>query len=205
MDNLLVDENWRKLVERGTSKRDLFGSSFSPFDAEKFANDYIKRDNFRHSVSWHIPTSSLIDLLKEFSPIVSIGAGFAYTESIASEKGADIIATDIQPNDKNKWCTKGEFYMEVEKLSGVEAVEKYSSRNVFMAWPPYDNPMAYEVALNMEIGKTLVFVGESYGGCTADDNFFQYLASNFEEQDTEANIPSWSGIYDNVQVYKKIK
>jgi hypothetical protein len=95
--------------------------------------------------------------------------------------------------------------MPVEKSDSVEAVKKYSDRNVYMAWPPYDHPMAFETVQAMEVVRILIYVGEGHGGCTGDDKFFEYLYSNFEEIETTAAIPSWSGIYDNVSVYKKIK
>ena len=129
----------------------------------------------------------------------SLGVLFAY------EQGADIIATDLEPTEKNHWCSEGKFYMDVEKIAADDAIKKYPGRNVFMAWPPYDNPMAYEVVKNMGVGRKLVFVGEGYGGCTGDDNFFQYLETNFEEIDIDFTIPRWSGIYDGVRHYIKTK
>jgi hypothetical protein len=192
----LVEKKWEDVVHRGTT-----GRSSLNFLIE----DWEMRDRFRHSVSWHIPTTDLVELIKSYSPVVSVGSGLAYTESIALEKGADILATDISPDEKNLWCTDGEFQMEVEKLDASGAVKKYFDRNVFMGWPPYDNPMAYEVVKAMEIGKFLVYVGEGHGGCTGNDEFFEYLYANFEEVEIEFSIPRWSGIYDGVQVFKKVK
>ena len=182
------------------SRRDLF----SFYNEGDFASKYDKREKFRTGTSWHVPNQKLIDVLVSNGPIVSVGSGFAYTESIAISQGADIIATDVEPTKKNGWCRGGKFYCDVEKLKGDEAVKKYSDRNVFMAWPPYDNPMAYEVASSMEIGSTLIYIGEDHGGCTGDDQFFTLIYSNFEEVDS-FEIPRWSGLNDYVFIYKKIK
>lgn len=65
-----------------------------------FYASYEKREQFRIGTSWHVPNQELVSKLLEHGPIVSVGAGFAYTESIAIVQGADIIATDIQPNKK---------------------------------------------------------------------------------------------------------
>jgi hypothetical protein len=165
---------------------------------------YEKREKFRVGTSWHVPNQELVSKLLEHGPIVSVGSGFAYTESIAIVQGADIIATDIQPNKKNGWCREGKFHCKVEKLNAEEAVKKYEDRNVFMAWPPYDNPMAHTVVTSMKVGTYLIYVGEGHGGCTGDDNFFGCLYNDFEEVDC-FNIPKWSGINDACWIYKKIK
>ena len=191
---ILLEKEWRDLIVADNNRR-------FTLDYEV----YVKRDKFRSGISWHIPNQGLIDLIVENSPIVSVGSGFGYSEKLASDQGADIIATDLEPTEKNHWCSEGKYYIDVEKITAPDAVKKYSGRNVFMAWPPYDNPMAYEVVKNMEVGRKLVFVGEGYGGCTGDDNFFQYLETNFEEIDIDFTIPRWSGIYDGVRYYIKSK
>jgi hypothetical protein len=188
MEDFLVDPEYKKLI-----------SEYGWPSGESWA----KRDHFRHGISWHIPTQSLIDLLISLSPLVSVGSGFGYTESLVKEQGGDIIATDLNPNISNKWCREGEYRLKVEQLEAAEAVSKYRDRNVFMAWPPYDDPMAFNVAQRMSGGKLLVFVGEDYGGCTGNDDFFKYLEKQFEHLKTGASIPSWHGIHDHVYVYKK--
>lgn len=196
--SILVEDKWKAIVEKGTDRwnRDIFSSMIDIYD---------KREIFRVGVSWHIPTESLVETIMKHAPIVSVGSGFSYTESLVEKRGGDIIATDIKPTKKNGWCRNGIFHMQVEQLDAKAAVEKYSNRNVFMAWPPYNTPMAFEVAKAMEKGRILIFVGESHGGCTGDDNFFEYLYENFEEIEEDAHVPSWSGLHDNVYVYRKTK
>ena len=192
---ILVPDDIKKFVSpRG--RRDFF--------AGDMMEEWDKREKFRSGVSWHVPTQGVINLLLNHGPIVSVGSGFAYTESIAITQGADIIATDIKPNGKNGWCRGGKFYCNVEELSAIDAVKKYKGRNVFMAWPPYNTPMAHDVVSNMEVGTYLIYIGEGHGGCTGDDNFFESLYSDFEEIDDIA-IPQWSGLHDYCTVYKKIK
>lgn len=189
MEDFLIDPEYKNLLKQSSRVFSL--------------EDFKKKDLFRTGTSWHIPTQSLIDILVEFSPIVGVGSGYGYTESLAKKAGADIIATDMNPDSTNQWLKSGKSYLDVEKLDAVEAVKKYSDRNVFMAWPPYDNPMAYEVVKAMQPGRFLVYVGEGRYGCTGDDNFFIYLESHFKQVNHQASIPSWEGIYDDVEVYQK--
>jgi hypothetical protein len=199
---ILVDKKWKKVINEGISDPFKFSKN-----AEEWAKGYEERENFRIGVSWHIPTQSLVETIKEYSPILSVGCGFGYTEKLAEKEGADVILTDISPDLENKWCRneKMDFPSEILKMDGKTAVKSFKDRNVFMAWPPYAKDMAYQVAKSMKVGRYLIYVGESHGGCTADDAFFDLLYAKFEEVESEAFVPSWSGIYDNVTIYKKIK
>ena len=199
MENILVSEDIKGIIPTG-------GKRLSPLDytSRSFEDLYTKMDGFRKGVSWHIPTQELIDHLIAYGPLVSVGSGYGYTESLAISKGVDIIATDINPTDTNGWCRDGDHSCDVENLEATEAIKKYNDRNVFMAWPPYDTPMAYNVASEMEVGNYLIYIGEEYGGCTGNDDFFEYLTENFEEL-SDVTIPRWDGIYDSCQIYRKLK
>ena len=183
----LLDDKYEKILDEG-----IFSENYSSI-----------REEFRTKISWHIPSQSLIDLMAEYSPLLSVASGHAYTESIAFKQGVDIISTDISPKN-NGWCKGNISFMSVEKLSCKKAILKYSNRNIFMAWPPYDHPVAYQVVKKMSINKFLIYIGESQGGCTGDDSFFGYINKHFEEISHNASVKSWFGIRDNIYVYKKI-
>ena len=200
MDKIFLPENLVGMVSKG---RDSLSHLIMLREAAPdIIERYDSREKFRTGVSWHVPTQSLIDLLKAHSPLVSVGSGFAYTESIAKEQGADIIPTDLKPNSSNGWCRDGKFFCDVEEIEAVDAVKKYKDRNIFMAWPPYDTSMAYDVALAMTPGTHLIYVGEGWGGCNGDDQFFEYLRDQFEEID-DLEIPRWFGLNDYCSVYQK--
>jgi hypothetical protein len=194
MDKIFLPDELVPLVSRSRE-------SFSRV-SENVHKSYESREDFRSGVSWHVPTQFLIELMARYSPLVSVGCGFAYTESLAIEQGVDVIPTDLSPNITNQWCRKGKFFCEVEEADSVFAVNKYKDRNVFMAWPPYDTSMAYDTALAMYPGQYLIYIGEGYGGCNGDDLFFEYLNDQFEEVDN-LTIPQWFGLHDYCTVYRK--
>ena len=204
--NYLVPNKFKDLIKSEFSKTKE-EDHFDFANPKNYLNTYQQREDFRTGVSWHIPTQELIDELAKHSPLVSVCSGFAYTESLLKlHHKIDVIATDIDPTNTNTFCKKGEFFMDIETLDAANAIIKYSDRNVFMAWPPYDTDTAFQVAKTMLVGKHLIYVGESQGGCNADDDFFNYLDSNFEEiTDHNATIPQWMGLHDYVYIYKKIK
>jgi len=199
MNDILVPESIKNIIRKKSS--DYFSSVY---DSRTIMEDYKKMDDFRHGTSWHIPSQDLVDSIIKYGPILSVGSGFGYTESLAKSQGADIIASDINPDISNKWCRDGKYHCEVEKLTAVEAIQKYPDRNIFMAWPPYDHPMAHEVVKEMSVGNYLIYVGEGRGGCTGDDEFFDKLYKDFEEIGV-IDMISWRGIYDNCVVYKKLR
>lgn len=91
-------------------------------------------------------------------------------------------------------------------IQGDEStINAYKNRNLLLIWPPYQQPMAFNCAKLLSVGKILCYVGEGYGGCTADDAFHEYLESNFEEINHNLKIDQFYGIHDRIFLYKKVK
>jgi hypothetical protein len=143
---------------------------------------YLERINFCKNSSYHLPTHSLIFLMCKTQPLLSVGCGLGFTESYALKEGCDIICVDLYPNPKKNgyFSDEAKTYVDVIKMDAQEAVRKWPERNVFMAWPPYQSPMAEEVAHAMSPGRTLIYIGEDVGGCTADEGFFFYFRERIQ-------------------------
>lgn len=47
---------------------------------------------------------------------------------------------------------------------------------MLLTWPPYEMQFALRVAQGMVPGQLLVYEGESQGGCTGDDAFFEFVS-----------------------------
>jgi len=159
-----------------------------------FKSQWKARKTFTKNVSWHLPTKELIETLKLHQPILSVCSGLGYTESLAQAAGVNIVCTDI---DKSKFS-----FMDVKIMDAETAVKSYPNRNVFMAWPPYDIPVASRVVRAMQNSRILIYVGEDGYGCTGDLKFHEYVGRYFEDV-KYIFIPSWPHISDAVQVFKK--
>jgi len=155
----------------------------------------------RPEKSWHVPTLELLQLMKRYSPILSVFSGLALTERGAVGQGADVICTDIKIAP-NRWC-QGTPVMKVEKIRCDRAMRRYPNRNVFMAWPPFGDPSARKCAEQIKTGRKLIYVGEDWYGCNADDSFFDLMGREFREIET-LRIPRFSGINDSVVVYERL-
>lgn len=97
-----------------------------------------------------------------------------------------------------------EWHTIVEGSCEVLALPENQDRALFLCWPPYDKDFAYNV-LKAYQGNTLIYVGEGEGGCTGDDNFFKLLEKEWEEVAYDDGFTSWSGIHDQLIIYRRKK
>ena len=177
------------------------------------------RDRLSAVYSFAVPTDAALDLIASFGPVVEIGAGTGYWASLLVDRGCDVVAYDHLGRNFHRWFPtgKGLLYADVRR-GGTPMAERHADRTLLLVWPPYGTPMAANALRYFERGggKRLVYVGEGYGGCTGDDDFFGMLhdgcwqdpcdpdhhASRWH-QTHELTIPQWFGINDYLTVYER--
>ena len=155
-------------------------------------SEYVDRFPICRKYGFVVPTSDLVEFIDEWGPIVEVGAG---TGNLSS------FLRDSKPTDPQD----GEYGFihpeHVEKMSAIEAAAKYRDRTILCAWPSYDEPWAYELLKSLTAGRLLIYIGESHGGCTADENFHNHLDEHCEKIDDMA-IANWPSIHDYLTLYK---
>jgi hypothetical protein len=163
----------------------------SRYDNRSMRQEVIRRYGFS------VPCSEAVAVLAALSPLVEVGAGSGYWAKLLREAGADIVATDamLATDYSHMWVGAP-----VERMTAQEAVAKWPERNVFVSWPSRDMPWAAEMAGLMRPGRTLAYIGEGRGGCTADKGFFELLGSGFFES-SSLRIPRWDCINDELRIY----
>jgi len=110
--------------------------------------------------------------------------------------------TDYRTADRS--CKRGYPIREVFRLDHHgNAVDLLPGDydTVLLVWPNCETQFAKNVACAMRSGQTLVYEGESEGGCTADQEFFQYLRSSFspnvcEMAELNKNHRTFPGLHD---------
>lgn len=168
---------------------------------------HLIRDEGIAKYSFAVPSNEAIEKLVKLSPVVEVGAGLGYWASLVEKAGGDILAYDLKVNEQGhvKHYMTGKFvepFCSVQQGDAESVVELYSDRTLFLCWPPYDRDMAY-LCLKKYVecgGKTLVYVGEDEGGCTANDAFFKLLYS-LNPVEENIPIPSWFMVHDYMTVY----
>lgn len=177
------------------------------FNNPLIANGLMKEMTIRNHLlveyGYAIPDDEVASTIKKYSPIVELGAGNGYWGYVLSQYGINIKCFDNfswENNKESRFESWRENKLYPVEVGNEEIVKKHKDRSLMMIWP-YMNKMAYN-ALRMYEGDTLIYVGESYGGCTADDNFFKELSLNWKLVDGCA-LNTWSWLHDHLSVYRR--
>lgn len=161
---------------------------------------FTAREQFIQKFGFAIITASVVQALKKYSPILEVGAGTGYWAHELSKAGVDIVATDPRKFIYSDVWQKHLFF-EVSNMTGEDAVKKYPERNLLLVWPTYSSSWAAS-ALRAFTGEKLIYVGEGYGGCTADDDFHECLGQKFELVE-EIPMSQFCGIHDRLEVFQR--
>lgn len=182
-------------------------------------SDIMKRREFQSNFSWAVPSPDAIQAIVDFAlsdTIYEIGAGKGYWASFIHELGGKIKCFDNPDsvfnyfksprcNDRGQNIADiSEFqtFYPVDFCTTMEVLEKCQKAKVLMfCWPEYDKDWAYEYLRNINPEK-MIYVGEGYGGCCANDDFFNYIEGNYNEYKS-VSIPQWNGIYDSLILYNR--
>jgi hypothetical protein len=100
-----------------------------------------------------------------------------------------------------KSSSQGGYYNVRKGSVEVLLIPKYRNWTLFLCWPPFDDPFAFDAIASFK-GDTFIYVGEERDGATGNDAFFDELEDNwcFEEG---VRIPQWFGMHDYFDVYNR--
>lgn len=171
---------------------------------------YYSRRTFVELYGWSIPRGGLIRLIRRFAgdtgnviiPIAGLGFIPFLLTSFVSRNGtyfpkSRVIATDIEP--------PSDSYCNVQQEDGVvTAGNSTSNDTMVISWAPYASPLGVQMVRAFN-GHTIIVIGEDRGGCTADDDFFDELETNWTpvQLNSDTLIYTWPTIHDDVTVYTR--
>ena len=180
--------------------------------------DRTDRETLCGEYAWAIPDPPslqfLVDCLAGKS-VVEMGAGTGYWAWQLSQLGVDILAYDHappqlagtnryhSPRTEDERALTGELrsvWFDVQ-AGEPECIARHGDRVLLLCWPPYSDDMAVQ-SLKAYTGTHLIYIGESDGGCTADEAFFELLTAEWEEVATHRPV-QWWGIHDWITVYER--
>ena len=119
---------------------------------------------------------ALVSIVSE-RKVLDVGSGAGFLSFCLRQADIDVVALDkILLHEP--W-PQGVFLSvwALDCIGSVESAVVGLYDVILMAWPPHGDPFAYNVAQRMCPGQVLIYQGEGPGGCTADDDFFDYLAT----------------------------
>lgn len=162
------------------------------------------RDLFVKMFTWAIPNKIALNGIKHFvgdNKVLEIGAGNGFWAGLLSANGVtNIIAIDIFSAGYS-FLPENTFYPVINMSSEIALTEHSDADTLISIWPPYNEPMATN-ALRAFTGSKFVYIGEGWGGCNADDDFFRELDLNWTLVET-IEIKKWKSIYDSLELYTR--
>lgn len=164
----------------------------------------------REKYCYSIFSPSMLKFLKEYSPLVEMGAGNGYNAWLLRQMGADIEAIEAFPVEEGKnWffgtnvfgmpAKKGKSWTHVTKGDSKDLVN-FSDRTLLISWPPI-NSMASE-ALQHFKGSNIILV-ENRKNC-ANNSFYRILSKEWHLiYSTETD--GWSGFQvEWLELYRRL-
>lgn len=88
----------------------------------------------------------------------------------------------------------------------MEAIEKYKEivNCIILSWPEYESDLAARVLEKcLEYNISMIYIGEDYGGCTADDEFFDMMGEKCNRIGIVGSYVPFSSIHDDIYLVTK--
>lgn len=129
--------------------------------------------------------NQMLDKLSEYlegHKCLEVMAGTGMLSAALQERGVDILATDKSAPEHNDY---GEIrgipsLCDIKEMDALDAIREHGVDidYLVMSWPPYNDPIAancIETLYEVNPDAKILYIGEDYGGCTADDRFFDLV------------------------------
>lgn len=144
--------------------------------------------------------------------VLEAGSGSGWLAEQLAQQGIEITAADwtdySQPRDKNRGYPMRSVFR-LDYHGDAVALLPGHFDVVLLVWPNFDTLFGENVAHAMHSGQVMIFEGEEKGGCTATDEFFNVLSTDFECLSVETlalneHHRTFPGLCDQWQILRKI-
>ena len=179
-------------------------SSF-PSDSFKIRDKYLENCFIVYTDEFLIALKKFCDA-KQFTIVNELCCGTGWFSHWMRKYDIPLItATDNKTWGKYKANNK--FLPIVKKEDAVKFVNKTPETDMYILSWPYMDPLARMIWDAMRPGQYLLYIGEDWGGCTADESFFQAIeGSEVEDKDfleVENNFVQFWGLHDRPVLLRK--
>lgn len=186
-----------------------YAAAWENFNPEASSRRFATRWDYNRKYCFPLMTQEVVaDMAKYLHGHkildVCCGSGYIGKCLVDADDTIQVISTDnLEWERREDFKNWREHFVEVEDLDAVEAIEKYADQVSFvlLSWPPYGEPIGAQILKKcIEKKLPMIYIGEQWGGCTADDEFFDLISDQCEmELITEEYIP-YEGIHDDIYV-----
>ena len=157
---------------------------------------HIVQDALQVTYGYSIPGTEAVTEIVNLSPIIEMGAGLGYWAKYIKIAGGKIKCLDTNPPPKRMQ------HHPINQCSEDHIPDK--DHTLLMIWPlsHFHNSTMSEDILSRYEGNTLIYIGESWGGCTGSEQFFKMLKEGWYIEKT-IGIPNHNFIYDSCYIYRR--
>lgn len=151
-------------------------------------------------------SKGLSEKIGKDSTILDPMAGKGFFVKAMREQGVKTIGTD----DKS-WKSQLDD-SQIENIDAVESLKKYGNQvdHVVLAWSPLENDIDNQLYKTIKQDYphiTIILIGESQGGCTGSDNFWQSYEEDYENDKISVDFDqcgyrTTAGLHDHVTFIK---
>jgi hypothetical protein len=190
-------------VDFESSLQKFYGHVIDGANVVRFVQMLKRRHAYSETYAWAIPNQEAIATLVQYSPLIESGAGRGYWAALAAAEGADILAFDPNPPDRegvNSWHRQSGMFFNVGRAN-LEIVSRHPDRTLFLCWPPFNSDAALRTLRHYK-GKTVIYVGDE-GRDAGTPQFRAELAAHFTRLQV-VDIPRWPGINDRLEVWRRL-
>ncbi|MBC8737059.1 hypothetical protein F6X40_09585 [Paraburkholderia sp. UCT31] len=107
--------------------------------------------------------------------VLDAGSGTGYMAHRLSEVGVDVCACDVVDVNESREVEPSAHRWKLDVRGNAVDLLPGEFDAVILSWPDIHSPFAFEVASKLKSGQSLWYLGESRGGCTASDDFFNLM------------------------------
>lgn len=129
------------------------------------------------------------------------------------DRNVDIIATDKSMPIENSYLPlRTEQFTDIRQMDALDAIREYGKDIdiLVMSWPPYGDDIAYrcvETLHEVNPEAEILYIGELWGGCNADDAFFNAtMRAPMDEKMYEVSelYTPYYGLHDDISILKYV-
>ena len=172
---------------------------------------YDTRCEYIEKCGWGVITKEQVEILSSFLlgvKVIEVCSGLGFLASHLRDHGV----TNYLAFDNFTKCYPSEGFLNYGSVDrNVHSVNVAKAEAVVMCWPNYNSNLAETVVKKMRKGQYLIYQGEGWGGCTANDKFFEQVTNENKFQEIRYLSErlnnyqvQWCGMNDYFMVYKKL-
>lgn len=206
--DLLEENDLQPIVITTTQEDKNLLKTYIKEAEERLQDKFSFRNKYAHIYAWAIPNEEALFEIKQYAPLIELGAGSGYWAWLLREQLAtNILCYDIAPpsssSEENTFHPKAQTWTEV--LKGDESIlDSHGERNLFLCWPPAEGHSQEEFALRVLsrfAGEYFLFVGEE-SCATGNEKFHELLQSEWTQIKC-AELPRWEACDDSLFVFRR--